>query len=79
MAIEYKCSQCGAMTRRDLLVAKKVLFTGMGAGAKTHRARTIAHLCITCTRKDPQYSLPPYTPISKKLAATMEVDEDATA
>jgi hypothetical protein len=67
MAIEYKCTNCGAMPGRDRLVAKKVLFTGMGAGAKTLRARTVAHLCVTCTKKDEVYNMEPYVAVSEKV------------
>lgn len=73
MANNYTCTSCGATPGRSKLIAKKVLFTGMGAGAKTHRARVIAHLCVTCTRKDPQYNIPPYTPVSDKPAESSEV------
>lgn len=67
MAIEYKCTSCGATPGRDKLVAKKVLFTGMGAGAKTLRARVIAHLCVPCTKADPVYNMEPYVQVSEKM------------
>lgn len=76
MANEYRCTGCGATPGRGKLVAKKVLFTGMGAGAKTLRARVIAHLCVTCTKADPIYNMDSYVPVSEKVR---EVMPDATA
>lgn len=60
MAIEheYICNGCGKPTRRDLLTVKKVLFTGMGAGAKTTRARVVAWLCVDCTKRDEDWNRP---------------------
>lgn len=78
MAIEYKCTNCGAMPGRDMLVAKKVLFTGMGAGAKTIRARTVAHLCVPCTKKDEVFNMEPYVPVADKVQVK-EVTDAATA
>lgn len=57
---EYLCNGCGQPTRRSLLTVKKILFTGMGAGAKTDRARVIEWLCPTCVKKDPDWNRPPY-------------------
>lgn len=57
---EYLCNGCGKPTRRSLLTVKKVLFTEMGAGAKTDRARVVGWLCPACVKKDPAWNLPPY-------------------
>lgn len=56
---EYICNGCGKPTRRSMLTVKKVLFTGMGAGAKTDRARVIAWLCPPCVKDDPIWNQPP--------------------
>jgi hypothetical protein len=66
--MEYKCTNCGAMPGREHLLAKKVLFTGMGAGAKTHRSRVVGHLCVPCVKKDPVYNLEPYVPAYEKTS-----------
>lgn len=79
MAMEYRCTKCGAMPGRERLVAVKVLFTGMGAGAKTHRARTIAHLCAECTKKNPIFQLPAYEQVSEKTHVHLEEINDATS
>jgi hypothetical protein len=57
---EYNCNGCGKATRRSLLTVKKVLFTGMGAGAKTDRARVTAWLCPDCTKRDSDWMRPPH-------------------
>ena len=74
--MEYKCTNCGAQPGREHLLAKKVLFTGMGAGAKTHRSRVIGHLCVPCVKKDPVYNLAPYVQAHGK---TMTETADAGA
>ena len=55
---EYVCNGCGAPTPRNLLTVKKVIFTSMGAGASTTRARVVAWLCPPCTAKDEEWNLP---------------------
>lgn len=77
MAIEYKCTRCGAKPGRNRLVAKKVLFTEMGAGAKTLRARTVDHLCVPCTKKDEVYNMEPYVPVSEKAPVKEVTDASA--
>lgn len=68
MNIEYRCSSCGKPTRRSLLAVKKVLFTGMGKGAKTYQSRVVGWLCPPCVKKDEQYNMEPYRPVSEKIA-----------
>lgn len=60
------CNRCRRVTPRHLLVVKKVLFTGMGAGAKTHRARVTDWLCPDCTKEDPDFNRETYQPIDEK-------------
>jgi predicted RNA-binding Zn-ribbon protein involved in translation (DUF1610 family) len=55
---DYKCTNCGADTKRDLLTVKKVLFTEMGAGSKTIRARVVDWLCPPCVKNDPAWRAP---------------------
>lgn len=55
---EYICNGCGNPTRRSLLTVKKILFTGMGPGATTDRARVIAWLCPKCTTSDADWNRP---------------------
>lgn len=66
MSRPLACSKCKRVTPRHLLLVKKALFTGMGSGAKTHRARVIAWLCPDCTKQDPDWNAEPYTPIEEK-------------
>jgi hypothetical protein len=40
------------------LTVKKVLFTGMGAGSRTVRARVIGWYCPRCTVKDSDWQRP---------------------
>lgn len=54
---EYKCTVCNRETLRELLTAKKVVFSVMGAGGKVLRSRTIGHLCNECIEKDEHYNL----------------------
>jgi hypothetical protein len=69
MEHDYVCSNCGNPTARDMLTVKKTLFTGMGAGAKTTRARVIAWLCPSCTKLDPDWHRPAHhTPKYEGLA-----------
>jgi len=67
--LQYKCSDCGTPTKRELLAAKKVLFTGMGRGAKTYRSRVVGWLCPPCVKKDPQYLMEAYRPVEEKVQA----------
>jgi hypothetical protein len=57
---DYYCTKCGQKTDRDKLTPKKAVFTGMGAKAKTHRSRVMAHLCPACLAKDPDWNREPY-------------------
>lgn len=56
---DYHCTKCGKETKRELLTPKKVIFTEMGAGGKTIRARVIDWLCPPCVKSDPHWNLPP--------------------
>lgn len=67
--VEYKCSECGTPTERELLAVKKVLFTGMGRGAKTYNSRVVGWLCPPCVKGDPQYKMEPYRPVKEKVKA----------
>ena len=49
-----------------MLVVKKVLFTKMGSGAKTLKARVVGWLCTDCTKKDPDFNREAYIPIDEK-------------
>ena len=60
--IVSQCTGCGNDTERDLLTVKKVMFTSMGAGAKTDRSRVIDRLCPLCVAVDPEYNLPETRP-----------------
>ena len=47
---------------RAQLVVKKALFTEMGVGAKTLRARVTDWLCPKCLRDDPDYQREKFAP-----------------
>ena len=55
---EYRCTgaDCGKVTLRELLTAKKVNFSPIGPGAKIIRSRTVAWLCDECLEKDVDYN-----------------------
>lgn len=64
---EYVCNGCSAPTTRDMLTVKKVLFTSMGAGSSTTRARVVAWLCPICTRRDEAWNIEPNKPPSERV------------
>lgn len=66
---KYICSVCSRETPREMLVVKKVLFTKMGSGAKTLRARVKLWLCPSCTRKDEDWLTEPYQAVDEKKEA----------
>jgi len=74
---EYVCNGCGKATRRSLLTVKKILFTGMGAGAKTDRARVVAWLCPPCIRNDSEWNLPPNVQPSERVVAVKMLANEA--
>ena len=65
---EYICNNCGEPTKRSMLTVKKVLFTSMGAGSKTTRARVKAWLCPSCTKTDADWNLPKNRQPSERVA-----------
>lgn len=74
---EYVCNGCGNPTARDMLTVKKVLFTGMGAGAKTDRARVVAWLCPPCTKRDEDWNRPANTQPAERVPAAKMLSEEA--
>ena len=58
---EYRCSCCGQITLKDLLQAKKVIFSPIGAGAKITKSRTVAWLCNECVEVDPDWNREKFT------------------
>lgn len=73
---EYYCNGCGNPTRRKMLTVKKVLFTGMGAGASTTRARVVGWFCPPCTKKDADWNRPAHVQPSERVRVA--TDEEAT-
>lgn len=69
---EYRCGACGQVTLRDLLVAKKVVFTGLGAGAKILKSRTVGWLCNECIELDEDYKLEKYSTAPGHKSASLE-------
>lgn len=55
---EYRCTECGTLTKRDLLTVKKVLFTEMGVGSNTLRSRVVGWLCPACVKADSTWRMP---------------------
>jgi len=74
---DYACNGCGNATARSMLTVKKVLFTGMGAGAKTNRARVVAWLCPTCTKNDPDWNRPPNIQPAERVVPPTFSSEDS--
>lgn len=69
---DYICSACGRETLRDLLVAKKISFTGLGSGAKTIRTRTVAWVCDECIEVDVDWNRPAYSGAPGMKSAALE-------
>lgn len=74
---EYVCNGCGKLTRRSMLTVKKVLFTSMGAGSKTTRARVKAWLCPDCTKRDTDWNLPKHRQPSERVAPGRMLSDEA--
>lgn len=72
---EYVCNGCGKPTRRSMLTVKKILFTSMGAGSTTTRARVKQWLCPECTKKDEDWNLPPHLQPSERVMRKAEVED----
>lgn len=53
---DYKCTQCGKPTERDLLTVKKVVFLEMGLGGRTIRSRVVAWLCPYDIKQDDDWN-----------------------
>jgi hypothetical protein len=66
---EYVCNGCGKPTNRSMLTVKKILFTSMGAGSKTSRARVKSWLCPDCTKRDADWNLPSHQQPSQRATA----------
>lgn len=72
---EYSCNGCGKPTRRTMLTVKKILFTSMGPGAKTSRARVISWLCPDCIKRDEDWNRPAHVqPAERIKPVSVEVD-----
>lgn len=56
--IDYRCSECGRQTPRDLLTVKKVSFLEMGENPKAIKTRTESWLCPDCINKDKAFNIP---------------------
>jgi hypothetical protein len=69
---DYKCTDCQRETLKALLTAVKVQFTGLGAGAKVIRSRTIAWLCDECLCKNVHWNLPAYSGAPGMKSAPLE-------
>lgn len=64
--IKYACDVCGREVGRNNLVAKRVSFRNLGAGAADLKNRTVAWLCIvangaqpSCRDQDEDWNRPP--------------------
>lgn len=56
-----------------MLTVKKILFTSMGSGSKTSRARVKQWLCPPCVRSDPDWNLPPYVQPAERATNKTEI------
>lgn len=66
--INYGCSECGLPKPRAALVVKKVMFTEMGEGGRTLRARVSKWLCGSCLKDDEHYNMQSYKGPYKEAA-----------
>lgn len=53
----YRCTVCDTVTERELLLAKKINFVGIGAGGKLVRSRTKHWMCPKCVSADEDWNL----------------------
>jgi hypothetical protein len=58
----YVCTRCGKNVGRSALTVKKVLFTEMGMGGQTLKARVVGWLCEPCILKDVDWMREPFNP-----------------
>lgn len=58
----YACTRCTAPTKREELTVKKALFTTMGEGPKTKKARVVDWLCGKCLTEDFDYQREKFSP-----------------
>lgn len=67
---EYGCTRCNTPCPRAQLTVKKALFTEMGVGARTIRARVTDWLCPMCLKNDPDFQREKFSPprIEKQIA-----------
>jgi hypothetical protein len=49
---EYKCTECDAITPREELTVKRVVFRQMGEFGRTLKGRVVGWLCPDCRDKD---------------------------
>ncbi len=69
---EYRCGCCGQITLRELLVAKKVVFTHLGSGAKIVKSRTVGWLCNECVEKDEDFQIEKFGAAPGHKSAALE-------
>lgn len=69
----WPCSVCGDDTRpKDQMVAKRVVFTTLGAGYDTLRSRTTEYLCPPCRDRDPIWNSPAHAGPARKERPSAE-------
>lgn len=69
---EYRCIECGQQTLRELLVAKKVVFSPIGAGTKIIKSRTVGWFCNECIEKDEDWQREKFTSAPGHKSAARE-------
>lgn len=57
MEYTYACSNCRAVTNREKLTVKKVIFAKIGAGGRIRKSRTLAWLCFDCLKTDADWNI----------------------
>jgi hypothetical protein len=57
---DYRCTRCGRICSRELLIAKSVVFSKLGAGGRVIQSRTKEWLDDDCLKKDEDWNLPPF-------------------
>lgn len=74
MEYDYVCNKCEKLTSRDNLIVKKALFTEMGSGANTIKARVVAWLCDQCAVRDPDWLREAHVQPSQRIPRKESVD-----
>lgn len=55
--IDYRCDTCKRSTPRSKLAAKRVHYTTVSRPPRAIRSRTVAWLCESCMKEEPEFNV----------------------